>query len=155
MSPLLCLPAPEVGDTDARARAMPAGRARNYGDFGSANTYRRWRWWCGRIARVRTADASSEGAVAARASGEAPRAFLALARVDRRLAERELVGDGRGQRQPETLPRRATIAAHAIRGKLRDRPRQVLGRLARAPCGHDAIGEAEVERLARIHGAAG
>src|SRR6185369_2924615 len=85
----------------------------------------------------------SELSVPAGAGGEATRALLALAGVVRRLAERELVA--------ERLPGRAPIAAHAARRKFGDAPRERLGLLARPARRHDAVGEAEGERFARVH----
>src|SRR5262245_62385421 len=58
------------------------------------------------------------------AGGEAARAFLALARIVGRLAEGELVGEGISEREAESLPGRAAIAADAARWKRGDGDRK-------------------------------
>src|SRR6185295_2865525 len=84
-----------------------------------------------------------EPAVPPLAAGEAGGALAGLARVDRRLAERELARHGGLEIQAGALVGRAAIAQHAARREGGDLTGERLGGGPGLADGHDAISETD------------
>src|SRR6202035_4551710 len=97
----------------------------------------------------------SEPSVPALARREVLGARLALAGIVRRLAQRELVGHGGGERQPDALPRRAPIAPDAAWREVCDVTRQRLRFLAGVAGRHNAVVEPEAQGFSRLYRATG
>src|SRR5262249_59895223 len=90
-------------------------------------------WWLARVERKQTTATASPGApplkrpVAAGAGCEARRALSALTRIDRRLAQLELVPKRGFEGDVGARIGRAAVAQHAAVGKRRDLRGQALG----------------------------